>query len=154
MGLIQPTSESKFIAASINKLTMPCDPLTVINQGSRVRLVGNLLIVQALCSDAFCGVADFANPPTFLGDSVSGGPVLIKDNIVYFDAPVAAGGDTFNFGNPVYAYDDGVDHHSGAVTAASGMGGAVVVGTYVGASGVVSGVGVKVPVKILPTQIL
>ena len=65
-----------------------------------------------------------------------------------------AGGDTFNFGNPVYAYDDGVDHHSGAVTAAAGMGGAVVVGTYVGASGVVSGVGVKVPVKILPTQIL
>jgi hypothetical protein len=148
--LVQPTSEAKFIDAPITKIIMPCASTTVINRGTRVKLASNLIVPTAVCTDNFCGVADFANPPVPLGTGITQGSVLLKDNDVYFDAPVV---ETFNFGDAVYAYDDLTSHYSGAVTASS-AGGAVKVGTYVGASGVSGGPGVKIAVKLLPTQII
>jgi hypothetical protein len=132
-------------------LDMPCAAGTVINQGSRVKLVSNLLVPTAICTDDFVGMADFQNPDA-LGYAVTSGKVLLKDNVVNFDAPSA--NDTFNFGDDVYAYDDAVpNHYPGAVTKDTTLT-PKKVGSYVGASGVVGGAGVKVPVKLLPTVVI
>ena len=146
---VQPTAQNTFILAAMRTLVAPCSTATVINQGTRVKLASNLITPTIVATEDWCGVANFSNPPTALGQAVSQGEILIKDNIVTFDAPVA---EAFAYGAPVYAYDDGTYHYSGAVTASS-AGSAKKVGTYVGA-GQTGGVNVRVAVKILPTQIL
>ena len=150
MSTVQPTSENKFVKLCPDSLVMPCAAATVINQGSRVKVSSNLIVPTAANTDAFCGVADFQNPVASLGDLLTSGKVLLKDNVVYFDAPVA---ETFDFGQDVYAYTTGGNHYPGAVTANSADG-AVKVGVYVGLTQVTGSATMRVPVKILPTQVI
>ena len=148
---VQPTAQNTFVMGATRGLVMPCASNTVINQGVRLKIASNLVTPTTAKSDDWVGVANFSNPPTALGQGVVQGEVLIKDNVVTFDAPSSS--DTFNFGATVYAYDDATYYYSGAVTASS-AGTPKAVGTYVGASGVVGGVGVRVAVKILPTTVI
>lgn len=150
MATIQPTSENKFVKYTPESIIVPCAAATVINQGSRLKIVSNLAVPTAACTDAWCGVADFQNPVASLGDLLTKGKMLIKDNVVYFDAPVA---ETFDFSQDVYAYTAGGNHYPGAVTASSANG-AVKVGTYAGLTQVTGSATMRIPVKILPTQVL
>ena len=150
MATKQPTSENKSIKFCPDSLVMPCLAATVINQGSRVLNTAGVIAPTAACTDAFCGVADFQNPVASLNDQLTSGKVLLKDNVVYFDAPVA---EAFVFGADVFSYTAGGNHYPGAVTASNGNS-AVKVGSYVGLATVTGGTGVCIAVKILPTQVI
>lgn len=150
MATIQPTSENKFKKYQPDSIVMPIDPATVLNQGSRVMLVANKIVPTTVKTDVWCGVSDGQNPVASLGDTLSAEKVLIKDNVIYFDAPTV---EVYSFGDAVYAYDNGGNHYPGAVCkAVAGGGGAV--GTSNSLTPITGGPGVRIPVKILPTQVI
>jgi hypothetical protein len=149
MALVQPTAENKLVSTNRDSLVMPCASGTVINQGVRLKLSTGLVTPTTTLGDDWVGVADFTNPVASLGDTLTSGRVLLKGNVVYFDAPVV---ETYTFGDLVYDYDDTVDFHAGAVCKTSTL--AILVGTYVGLTAVSGGTGVRIPVKIKPSVVI
>ena len=150
MATIQPTSENKSVMYTPDSIVMPCAAGTVINQGSRVKIVSNLIVPTAAATDDFVGVADFQNPVASLGDQLTAGKVLLKDNVVMFDAPAS---ETFTFGDLCYAYDNGGNSYPGAVTKST-SGSPKLVGTFVGLTAVTGGSTSRVAVKIVPTVVI
>jgi hypothetical protein len=112
--------------------------------------VANLVTPQTALVDDWCGVADATNPVVSLGDTLTQIKVLLKDNVVWFDAPDA---ETMNFGDLVYSYAAAGNFYSGAVCKTAGVG-TKLVGTYVGLAATVCGAGVRVPIKIQPTLVI
>ena len=149
MSLSNPTAENKSVFFAPDRIACPCDTTEVIVQGARVKISSGKIVETAACTEAFCGVADFNNPDA-LGNTVTQGVILLAGNVVWFDAPAS---DTWTFKCVAYAYDAGGYHYPGAVTT-SFSNSAVAVGVYVGANAYASGSGKRVPVKILPTDVI
>jgi hypothetical protein len=150
MALIQPTAENKFSYLALDSIVAPIDPAVAINQGSRLKLVANKVTPTTARADDWVGVADATNPVVSLLDTLNMIKVLLHGNVVWFDAPAA---ETMTFGDLVYAYENGGNHYSGAVTKVTAAG-VKLVGTYVGLTPTVCGAGVRVQIKIRPTTVL
>jgi len=151
MATIPGTAENKVVAFSPEAVIVPMATTTVINQGDRVKITSNLLVPTSAVTDDWIGVADFTNPVASLGDTLSEGRVLLKDNIVYFDAPAT---ETFAFGTLVYQYATGGNYYIQAVTIDGSTGTPKLVGTCVEKTAVTGGTGVRVKVKIAPTVVI
>lgn len=150
MSISAGTSENKMVFFSPDAIIAPLDPLTSVNQGDRVKLVGGKIVVTDAVADDWIGMADFQNPIASLGDTKTNGKVLLAGNVVYFDAPAS---ETFTYGDKVYAYGAAGYYYPQAVTTSSSNS-AKLVGTFVGLTAVTGGAGKRVAVKIVPSVVI
>ena len=147
-AIVLPTSENNFLRENLASIVAPCDPGTILNQGGMVKLSSGKIVPTAINTDDICGVVDAQNPVASLGDQLTAVKILLTGNVVKFLAPAA---ESFVFGLPVYAYDNGGNHYTGAVTITGGEG-LKQVGTCANLVPITGGAGVKVPVKLLCGQ--
>ena len=150
MSITNGNSENKMIFYSPDSIVMPITAGVTIYQGDRVKISSNAILSTAACTEDWLGVADFQTPVASLGDALTAGKVLLKDNVVWFDAPAS---ESFAFGATVYAYTAAGYYYPQGVTISSGNS-AKIVGVYVGLTTVTGGAGVRVAVKIAPTTVI